>query len=167
MNQKKLSGLLILAGALAVIGVIFLFYGTALFQLVQGKGPRERDVLLLLVQMIMGLPYLLALRHYFAICRNIGNDRSFSRENAARMRSIARLLFLTSGLWAILMVAGAILGISPANTGFITAKFASAALYIRMGLALLATLAVALVSQMLALLLGKAGRLQEENDLTI
>ena len=45
--------------------------------------------------------------------------------------------------------------------------FGALALYVRMALALLASLAVGLVAKMMALLVGRATKLQEENDLTI
>lgn len=167
MNQRKLSKYLILAGVLALTGVVFLFFGMALFALLTREHSDAQETLLAILQMVMGLPYLLALRQYFLICTDIGNDRSFSVENARRMNHIGRLLLLAAGLWAMLMVAAAIGHVAPVNTGIVTHGFGIAALYVRMGLALLASLAVGLVARVMALLLARACRLQEENDLTI
>ena len=165
MNQRKLSRVLMLAGGMALAGVIFLFYGMAVFYLlshVSGMG-----AVISIAQMALGLPYLFALNHYFRICKNIGDDRSFCRENAKRMDAIAKLLFLAAALWVVAAVLVALLGGAGELSGYGTAPFGALALYVRMGLALLASLAVGLVAKMMALLVGRATRLQEENDLTI
>lgn len=167
MNQKRLSRYLILAGALALAGIVFLFFGMGLFVLLSRERASAQETLLALIRMGMGIPYLLALRQYFFICVEIGNDRSFSVENARRMKRIGRVLLLAAALWAILMAVGAICSIVPGDTGFLTHPLGGAALYVRMGLALLASLAVGLVARVMALLVARACRLQEENDLTI
>ena len=163
MNQKKLSRYLILAGILALAGVLFLFWGLSLFTMLTHRA----RPLIPILQMAMGVPYLLALRQYFLICRNIGDDRSFCTQNAQSMNRIARDLFLASALWGAWILIGAILSITPEDTGLVTHAFGGAALYVRMGLALVASLAVGLVARVMALLLARACRLQEENDLTI
>ena len=165
MDQRKLSKLLMLAGGMAVLGVVFLFYVMAVFLLPSRTS--TTGMLFAAAQMGMGLPYLFALGHYFRICKNIGDDRSFCPENARRMDAIARLLFIASGLWAAGLVLIPLLGGGEAVSGYITQAFGPIALYVRMALALLATLAVGLVAKMMALLVGRASRLQEENDLTI
>ncbi len=165
MNQRKLSRVLTLAGAMALLGVIFLFYGLpAYWLLLRAAGA---PAWLAAGLMLLGLPYLFALNHYFRICANIGADRSFCRENAKRMDAIAKLLFLAAALWIIAAILTALLGGGRAPSGYATAPFGALALYVRMGLALLASLAVGLVAKMMALLVGRATRLQEENDLTI
>ena len=165
MDQRKLSRLLMVAGGMAVLGVVFLFYVMALFLLPSRTS--AAGMLFAAAQMAMGMPYLIALWHYFRICKNIGDDRSFCPENARRMDAIARLLFIASGLWAAGLILIPLLGSGEAVSGYITRAFGPKALYVRMALALLATLAVGLVAEMMALLVGRASRLQEENDLTI
>ena len=165
MDQKRLAKLLMLAGWMAVAGVVFLFYIMAIFLLPSRTS--TAGMLLAAAQMGMGVPYLIALGHYFHICANIGNDRSFCPDNARRMDAIARLLFLASALWAAGLILLPLLGGISEVSGYITLAFGPMALYVRMALALLATLAVGLVAKMMALLVGRASRLQEENDLTI
>ena len=155
MSQRKLSMVLMLAGGLAVIGVAFLLYIMPAFLLVYGGSP-----LYSLTQMALGVPYMAALWHYFRICKNIGDDRSFCPENARRMDIIAKLLFLASGLWALMLIA-MLLVRGGAITGYELVSF------VEVLLTLMATLAVGLVAKMMALLVGRASRLQEENDLTI
>ena len=155
MDQRKLSRVLMLAGAMAVIGVAFLLYIVPGYLMLRG-----RSALNGLSQMAIGVPYMIALWHYFRICGNIGDDRSFCEENVRRMDSIAVLLFLAAGLWVVLLAAvllmnrGAIGGYALVNL-------------IEIALTLMATSAVGLVAKVMALLLGRANRLQEENDLTI
>ena len=155
MNQKKLSGVLILAGAMAALGMAFLFYIVPAYLQLRG-----RNALYSLTHMAIGVPYMIALWNYFRICQNIGRDRSFCRENALRMDRIAMLLFLASGLWTVLLVAILLLS-RDAGSDY------TAIILVEDGLALVATLAVALVAKMMALLVSRANHLQEENDLTI
>ena len=144
-----------LAGGLAVIGVAFLLYVMPAYLLIQG-----RSALYSFTQMALGIPYMAALWHYFRICKNIGDDRSFCPENARRMDTIAKLLFLAVGLWAAMLIA-MLLSSGGAITGYALVSF------VEVSLTLMATLAVGLVAKMMALLVGRASRLQEENDLTI
>ena len=151
-----------LAGALAVAGVAFMLYALPVALMIRG-----RSAAYALTHMALGIPYMAALWQYFRICRNIGDDRSFCPENARRMNHIARLLFLATALWAAGLILIPLLGGIDEVSGYITLAFGPMALYVRMALALLATLAVGLVAKMMALLVGRASRLQEENDLTI
>ena len=154
MNQRKLAKVLMFAGALAVAGVAFMLYALPLALLIRGRG-----TLYSLTHMALGVPYMAALWQYFRICKNIGDDRSFCMENARRMDAVAGLLFLDSGLWAALLALQLLSG--GAVSGY------AAIVVIEIVLALMATLAVGLVAKMMALLVGRSSRLQEENDLTI
>ena len=156
MNQRKLSRVLMLAGGIAALGLIFLFYIYAVYLLLFWKERIPNAI----GHMALGIPYMIALWHYFRICGNIGNDRSFCVENAQRMNAIARLLFIASGMWAAALIAVVLM-----NIGMIAGY--TALLLVEIILALMATVAVGLVAKMLALLVGRASRLQEENDLTI
>ena len=144
-----------LAGGLAVAGVAFMLYVMPVYLLIRGGSAPYS-----LTHMALGLPYMAALWHYFRICNNIGDDRSFCPENARRMDIIAKLLFLATGLWAAMLIV-ILLSCGGAITGYALVSF------VEILLTLMATLAVGLVAKMMALLVGRASRLQEENDLTI
>ena len=143
-----------LAGGLAVAGVAFMLYVLPAALLILGG-----SALYSLTQMALGIPYLAALWQYFRICKNIGDDRSFIPENARRLDGIAKLLFLATALWAAMLVLIPLSGV--AVEGYMLIACAE------IGLTLMATLAVGLVAKMMALLVGRASRLQEESDLTI
>ena len=155
MNQRKLSGVLIAAGGIAVLGLAFLFYIYPVYLLLfwQERVPSG------IVHMVMGVPYMIAMWHYFRICKNIGDDRSFCPDNARRLDAIARLLFCASGMWIVALIV--VLTSAGTLTGY------ALLILVETILALMATFAVGLVAKMLALLVGRASRLQEENDLTI
>ena len=156
MSQRNLSKVLMVAGVIAALGLIFLFYIYALYLLLFW---RER-VSSALAHMALGIPYMIALWHYFRICKNIGDDRSFCVENAQRMNAIAGLLFLASGLWAAAL-AVVVFGSIGAMAGY------TVLVLVETVLALMASFAVGLVAKVMALLVRRASRLQEENDLTI
>ena len=156
MNHRKLSGVLMVAGGIAALGLIFLFYIYAVYLLLFWRARISSAI----GHMALGIPYMIAMWHYFRICKNIGDERSFCMENAQRMNDIARLLFIASGMWAAALVAVVLMNIG-AITGY------AALLLVEIVLALMATVAVGLVAKMLALLVGRASHLQEENDLTI
>ena len=155
MNQRKISGVLMLAGGIAAIGAALLLYIMPAYLLIRG-----RSALYALMHMVPGVPYMIALWHYFRICKNIGDDRSFCLDNVRRMDIIAKLLFLAAALWAATLIV-MLLSTGGAITGYALVSFAE------VSLTLMATLAVGLVAKMMAMLLRRASRLQEENDLTI
>ena len=155
MNQRKLSGILMLAGAIAVLGLAFLFYVYPVYLLLFWRERVPSGI----AHMAMGVPYMIAMWHYFRICKNIGDDRSFCPDNARRLESIAVLLFLASGMWAAALV------VVLTSTGPLAGY--NLLILVETLLALMATFAVGLVAKMMALLVGRASRLQEENDLTI
>ena len=144
-----------LAGALAVAGVAFMLYVLPVYLLILG-----RSALYSLTHMALGIPYMAALWQYFRICKNIGDDRSFTPENARRLDVIAKLLFLATGLWAAMLLLIRLFS-GGAVAGYMLVSL------VEIGLTLMATLAVGLVAKVMALLLRRASRLQEENDLTI
>ena len=155
MNQRRLSRVLILAGALAVAGVAFMLYAVPVYLFMLGRGAMYS-----ITHMALGIPYMAALWQYFRICKNIGDDRSFTPENARRLDVIAKLLFLATALWAAMLL------LILLSSGGAVAGYALISC-VEIGLTLMATLAVGLVAKMMALLVGRASRLQEENDLTI
>ena len=156
MNQRKLSGVLMLAGGIAALGLIFLFYIYAIYLLLFW----HQRAVNALAHMVMGVPYMIAMWHYFRICQNIGGERSFCMENARRLNSIAGLLFLAAGLWAAALVL-----VLTGNIGPIAGY--TVLILVEVALALMATFAVALVAKVMSLMVDHASRLQEENDLTI
>ena len=145
-----------LAGGIAALGLVFLFYIYAVYLLLFWKQRLPNAI----GHMALGIPYMIAMWRYFRICKNIGDERSFCMENAQHLSAIARLLFLASGMWAAALIA-----VLVTNMGAIAGY--AALLLVEIVLALMATVAVGLVAKMLALLVGRASHLQEENDLTI
>ena len=108
----------------------------------------------------IGILCYLSLWRFWGVCTRIGEDRSFSPENAAAMRSIACYLWVAAGMAAALTLL--LYGL----------KLWAGANLARGNLWLLVLLTcffagVALLSQALSLLLNKAAALQEDQDLTI
>lgn len=161
MEHRRIALLLKLAGAVAAAGILFVFYVYPHLGLGHGSGlPRAPQVLFAAA---MGLPYLAALFSYFRICTEIARNRSFCRDNARRMKRVARLLTLAALLWlAVLPVI--LLASGPSFAALMSAR---PYLLIIAALASMASFAVALVAMMLSLLLGRAAALQEDSDLTI
>jgi len=159
MSHKTLSRLLLTAGAIACIGggVVFFLYAPAMsieYSLMYPELAWLANPLLLYVWVI-ALMYMIAVFFYMRISRRLGQNRSFCLENAIDLKRIALFLVIAAGLWfALIFLPGAAgVDIGPAFLLFL--------------LACMATLAVAMVSYVLSLLIRRAAELQTENDLTI
>ena len=104
---------------------------------------------------LSALPLFYALLLAWRIFADIGRDRSFCAENAARLARIGRLALLECGWYAAGIAILSVLRLF--NPGLLLAGLA----------VVFAALAVATVAAALSYLVGKAVRLQQENDLTI
>lgn len=159
MDHKKISHILKLAGWLAVTGIVFVFYlATPMqFGLIAAQGSISRTAVI--GKALAGLPYLLALRIYFAICTRIGENRSFCRENAVGMERIAELLGIAGIIWAAALILHL--------TGLAAPELEKKLMISMDILAMLASFAVSMVAKMMEHLLSRAAGLQEDSDLTI
>ena len=166
MNRKRISRLLIFAGILAglfgsyALLVLFMmsrrygWHGSLEFLL--GKGTSAQIQSICLGGCIAFLPYYPALGLYFRICRRIGRNQSFLRENGKDLERIALCLTTASGLWLLLSALMALAwGVNILAAYLLAAAFA------------VASVAVAIVAYGLSRLICYAVDLQEENDLTI
>ena len=167
MNHKNIARLLMLAGALATLGILFVFYlSTPLRILVNPSAFALTGVpwSYMAFKAVAGVPYLLALFCYFGICARIGCDRSFCPENVRDMNRITVLLLASALIWL------AALADQLAGSHFFVSTDLDFPGYIRacmVILAMMASLAVALVAKMMAYLVNRAADLQEDSDLTI
>lgn len=169
MQHRKIANVLKIAGWIATLGIIFVFYCMPIhfyfqFRLMDELLGRKRLLMLILPSAAVGLPYLAALRDYFSICRNIGNERSFCDENVALLRRIARLFVVDGGIWCIILpVYALLLGVELRYIRYIF-SFMNCACVL---LFIMADSALALLAYMVSRLLARAEELQNENELTI
>ena len=160
MDQKRISWVLLAAGVIAAVAGVFLFfvYGTAVA--ISCRENFQEVAFLFWPGLIwlwtIGLTYLAAMFYYFRIVLNIGEDRSFTRENATGLAHIAFLMCLAGVLWLLGeilpgLIWGVVLGI-----GWLALLLAAAASF-----------AMGLLAWALGRLLARAVQLKEENDLTV
>ena len=157
MEHKKLARLLSIAGGIALLGGLLMLFVYAPIRGSQLKLIYPGATFLfwpgLLLFWCIGGLLLAALIQYWKICKNIGENRSFCAENAARMKTISVLLFAAAALCAVPTVLFLIYGI--------TAVWAEFAVF---GMA---CLAMGMLAYALHKLLKNAAALQAENDLTV
>lgn len=160
MQHKKIGLILNAAGAMATLGILFIFYMPIPAALIMGMF-RPQLLFPIVFLAVAGVPYLLALACYFRVCLNISQDESFCSQNVQLMNRIARLLLIETALWALALIVLAIFGVPEGIQLSFFAACARAVLFI------LANAAVALVARMMAHLVNRAVVLQEDSDLTI
>lgn len=157
MEHKKVSRLLILAGAVAGVGGMI-----TLFLLIPLAATETRNAYPelsgwfwpgLIYAWAVGALCLAALGEYLRISVRIGKNRSFCTENVRDMRMIAILLLAAAGL----LLTGAVLVLA---IGF-------GPVWLWLLLAAAACGAMAILAYALSRLLNRAVQLQEENDLTV
>lgn len=95
------------------------------------------------------------LYQFYQVCRRIGQDRSFSMENAKAFVVISRLLLVMGGIWF-----GGILFLAVFH-------WLNPAIMILMILAVLCSMILAILSAALSHLIRKAYELEQECELTI
>lgn len=167
MNHRQISRLLALAGTLATAGILFVFYLSTPLRIALNPAAYSASGApwsYMGFKAVLGLPYLAALWFYFRVCLNIGDDRSFCPENVRALKRITVLMLVSAALWLL-----ALLGQLAGFTVFLGEQsgFPAYILLCVDVLALMAGLAVALVSEMMAHLVNRAVTLQEDSDLTI
>lgn len=159
MEQKKISRVLLAAGAMAALGAL-----VVCFAYVPQIGMDCREAYPELTHLFWpGLCYVwavaalywAALWQYFRICVRIGDGRSFCRENGMGLQMISRLLFLGA---AGCILAPVLLALFSGQTGPV---------WVICLLFALASAAVGILAWALGKLLMRAVELQEENDLTV
>lgn len=159
MNRKRSLGLMKVACVITLVLGIVLFgvvapkvvgtYGYVL----DGRGNTGYYADLAFVE-VVGVLCFLSLWQAWKICREIGRDNSFSRENAKSLRMIAKFMTAAYVLMAIGFIVSAIF-----NDGMVL-----------MGLSALGTciaLIFALFASAMAQLIESGAALKDENDLTI
>lgn len=157
MEHEKLARLLKLAGGIALLGGCLMMFvyapirGSQLKQVYPGAAHLYWPGLILF--WVFGGLLLAALIQYWKICENIGDDRSFCPENAARMKTISVLLLAAAALCAVPTVLFLMYGITAAWAEFAVFGMAS--------------LAMGMLAYALHRLLKSAADLQAENDLTV
>lgn len=163
MNQKRISHLLIAAGALAAAGILALalLYAPALASACLEAFKETPNIQGLYRFGLAGvwtesLIFLLALAEYMLISVRIGRNRSFCPENVRGLRRIALYLSVDGVLWLLAIIAPSF--IFHILIGPVWMLF----LLVSMG-----TFALALLAWCLGGLLSRAVEIQRENDLTV
>lgn len=149
MNHRKISALLLAAGAIAIAGVLWIL-GWAVptaadrcQRLFSGVAWLYWPALVYV--WVVGVLMLCAIVQYMRICLRIGRDRSFCKANIAGLRSIARFLFAASAMCLAALAAVFLPNMAPGPW----CAF------------------VILPAMALSWLLARATQLQEDSELTI
>ena len=159
MEQKHLSNWLklILIGVGICGLVVFLFavpmYGVSLREAYPEFANRFWPWLIFI--WIFAIPCFMILYYAWKICTNIGNDQSFTCQNASLMKNISVLAALDAGFFFVGNVVLMFLNMS--HPGVVIASF----------LIVFVGVAVTVASAALSHLVKKAAILQEQSDLTI
>lgn len=106
---------------------------------------------------LTSIPGFLCLRLFWGICVRIGNDRSFTDENAKALKKMSYLMLLDGGIYGIILIGICLTGWYEGRIG------------LTFGVILIFCIGIALavVCAALSHLVYKASRMQEEQDLTI
>ena len=157
MEHRKVSTILIIAGALAAAGGAALMLGFAPAGMAQVRAGYPALAWLfwpgLLFIWLVGGLCAGALWQYFRISLRIGAGKSFCQANARDMARIARLLFDAAGLVLAASAALLLFGLGP--------------IWLSLLLISMAIGAMGLLAYALSRLLSRAVQLQEESDLTV
>ena len=160
MDQKRISRVLVAAGAVAMAAGIFLFfiYGPRMASECRTAYPELAGMFWpgLVWLEVIGLMYLAAMVEYFRIVLNIGRERSFIPENARGLSRIALWMSIAGCLWLLGIVLPWLIWqvrLGPA--------------WVAMLLAAVASFAMGMLAWALGRLLTRAVQYKEENDLTV
>ena len=163
MTQKRISHLLIAAGALACAGVLVLagvyapaLAGEALEANAEVPGIRGLYWMGLIGVWAVAALFLLALAEFFFVCVRIGKEQSFCTENVKSLKRIALYMALCGALWIGAIFAPSFffhILMGPVWIFFLLFSMAHSAL--------------ALLALGLSRLLARAVDMQQENDLTV
>lgn len=159
MNHRRISVFLLLAGLIAMLGILWVFgiYVPLVAQQCALTFSQLKYLYwpALLYLWGIGLLFLAALANYLLISVRIGRNQSFCTQNADGLRTISVLLFIA----AALCIAGLAAGLLP--------RMSFGIWCIPVVLLSLASGAMGMLAWALGWLLRRAVQLQEENDLTI
>lgn len=160
MKQTEMSGYLkMITAGVGVLLLAFLFWFLPLVlkePLVGAAGEGGYMGTCVLVW-ISGIPAFMCLVRFWGICESIRMDRSFSGENAGRLKEMSRYMLADAVLY----------------TGFLLWFFLSgwyqgaAWLIFPVLLAIFISVALTVISAVLSHLVQKASEIQEEQELTI
>lgn len=106
---------------------------------------------------VTAVPCFLCLVKFWGICTRIGEDKSFSRENAEALRQMSHYMLVDSALYALFLVLFCILGWYSFGIGFLFGII----------LFLFICITLAVLCAVLSHLVYNASRMQEDQDLTI
>lgn len=159
MNQKKMSfmlkGIAIMAGTMGLVFLAVLMPMLAM----DCKREYEESAFLfwpgICYGWLIGIMCYVALFQFWKICVEIGRDNSFSLENIRSLNIISKIAVIVTIIWFTGLVGLIIMG--SISIGF----------FILMSVAVLLSLAVAVVATVLAHLVQKAYELKKETELTI
>ena len=160
MKLRTISLILMAAGALAVLGILFVF---GVFVPLMADECRimypELSRLYwpgLICAWLIGALYLLGLTGYFRVCVRITKGQSFCSGNVNSLRRIAGCMAAAGALWIAAALGPGL--VFHADVG---------PLWIYLFLFAFASFALGLLAWGLGMLLQKAVDLKEENDLTV
>ena len=159
MNQKRMS--LMLKSVTIIIGLM----GTVFFLILLPSlandlrnGYKEVAYMYwpgLLYGWLIGVIVYAALYNLWEICCEIGKDNSFSNENIKYLNNIGVLAIIAVAVWFTGLVV------------LISINVISIAFFVLMVVGIIASVAIAIITIVLAHLVDKAYELKSENELTI
>ena len=159
MTQSEISKWLkAVTVLLAVMGMVFFFMVIPVLAVISKRYYPELAFLFypgLVYDLMIAVPCYAILYHFWQVCRQIGCDNSFSKENADAFAAISRLAFFLMIEWFVGLPLLAIGGWM--KTG------ALVILIFGVFLSMIVTIAAAALSHLIL----KAYELRQENELTI
>lgn len=159
MTQSEISRWLkAVTVLLAAMGIVFFFMVVPILAVISKQRYPQLAFLFypgLAYTAAIAIPCYAILYHFWQVCRQIGLDNSFSKENAAAFTSISRLAFFLTIEWFIGLLFLAVGGWMKT----------SALVILIFGIFL--SMIVTIIAAALSHLIFKAYELRQENDLTI
>lgn len=159
MKQSEIAGWLKgITIAIGIVGAVFFFL---LVPILAGEMKREYPQAAflylpgLVYSCVIAIGCYAILYQFWTVCREIGRDNSFSKENAAAFKKISRLAVVLAGIWFV--------GLA----GLILLKVIQPGIMLCMIFAIFVSFAVAICAAALSHLVWKAYELKQENELTI
>ncbi|MCI8446916.1 MAG: DUF2975 domain-containing protein [Eubacterium sp.] len=159
MKQSEIAKWLkLITWAIGILGAVFFFFLMPILAEEMKRGFPEAAYLYwpgLVYGYVIAAGCYAILFQFWTVCREIGRDNSFSKENAAAFKKISTLALVLAGVW----FAG--------FAGLIVIRCVQPALMLFIIFAIFLSFVVAICAAALSHLVWKAYELKQENELTI
>lgn len=159
MKQSEIARWLkVITCAIGILGAVFFFFLVPILAEEMKQGYPEAAFLYwpgLIYGYVIAAGCYAILYQFWTVCREIGRDNSFSKENAAAFKKISRLAVALAGVW------------SAGFAGLIIIGYVQPAIMLFIIFAVFLSFVVAICAAALSHLVWKAYELRQENELTI